>query len=205
MRSCTDVVGADASTVASRGSTSARAGAEPAARPGPARIVWPAPVNGCRLAVGGTYASVLLSMQCTSMSAPPDESSSSRGTCPRLMSARNCAFSGSAVRRSGPSSTVKPSRQKVIVCACPRAGCSPSAASFAAAVATGGAAALGGGAEARERPAPSASNGVPTCCRSALYSSSERAPSSSRARRMNSRGSRICWPEPPPFCPCPPA
>mmetsp|Transcript_43344 Transcript_43344/g.107073 ORF Transcript_43344/g.107073 Transcript_43344/m.107073 type:complete len:258 (+) Transcript_43344:322-1095(+) len=192
IRSWIEVVGAPVSSAASRGSTRV---VLPAAAS--VRMERPSPWKGSTLAGGATWASVLLSIQCTSMSAPPELASSSRGTCPRLISARNCAFSGSSVLRSGPASTVNPSRQNVIVCACVAPAGAPSAAPSAAAAASPASAA------ARERPAPSESNAEPE--RSALYSSMERAPSSSRARRMNSRGSRICWPEPPPFWPCPPA
>mmetsp|Transcript_10431 Transcript_10431/g.26843 ORF Transcript_10431/g.26843 Transcript_10431/m.26843 type:complete len:241 (-) Transcript_10431:122-844(-) len=180
MRTCSVVVGADASTVSSSGSAAAAPELVLSSR-----MVRPSPLNGLSVTGGGVYASPLLSMMCTSPSAVPSSPMNSAGIWPRLTAERKAAFSGSSALRSGPSSTVKPSFQKVMVCS------------------VGGLGAVGPSVEAPESdwPAPVKADGPASPPPAARHASTLCAPISSCARFMNSRGSSTSWPLPPPFCP----
>mmetsp|Transcript_40365 Transcript_40365/g.111109 ORF Transcript_40365/g.111109 Transcript_40365/m.111109 type:complete len:207 (-) Transcript_40365:129-749(-) len=182
-RTCSVVVGAPSSSTSSAASVGA------AADELASRIVRPSPLNGLSVTGGGLYGSPLLSMMWTSASAWPSGPRSSAGIWPRLTAARKAWLSGSSFPRSGPSSTVKPFCQKVMVCS---VGC------------CGGGAAPCTESPLSVLPAPVKFElAAPGCCD--LHSSCVCAPISLRARSMNSRGSRISWPLPPPFWPWPPA
>mmetsp|Transcript_3690 Transcript_3690/g.8335 ORF Transcript_3690/g.8335 Transcript_3690/m.8335 type:complete len:243 (+) Transcript_3690:169-897(+) len=178
---CSVVVGCPASTTSSAATADVAVdGAESS------RIVCPSPSKG--LGGGGTYSSLLLSMMCTSPSGLPSAPMSSAGICPWLTAARKAALSGSCALRSGPSSTLKPLDQKVMVCSC-------------AGAARGSPTALW---PSSDWPVP-AKEEVPAAGLAALCASALTAPISSRARFMNSRGSRISCPLPPPAAVLPPA
>mmetsp|Transcript_37811 Transcript_37811/g.93994 ORF Transcript_37811/g.93994 Transcript_37811/m.93994 type:complete len:215 (-) Transcript_37811:82-726(-) len=183
-RTCRVVVGALSSTTSSTGSV----GADEEVPSPASRMLRPSPLKGFSFTGGGLYGSALRSMMCTSPSACPSGPISSAGIWPRFTAAKKASLSGSSRVRSGPSSTVNPFCQNVMVCS---VGCcgvdAPATLS-----------------PLRVWPAPAKDEPLPWgCC--AFHSSMDWAPISLRARSMNSRGSKISWPLPPPFCPWPPA
>mmetsp|Transcript_1809 Transcript_1809/g.3723 ORF Transcript_1809/g.3723 Transcript_1809/m.3723 type:complete len:268 (+) Transcript_1809:1015-1818(+) len=185
MRICSVVVGAASSSTSAAASVGGAASL-PLVSVG-SRIDRPLPEKGLSVGGGGLYGSAERSIKCTSLSAEPSAPMSSAGIRPRLTSLRKAAFSGSCMFRRGPSSTVKPFCQNVMVCSCARSGlCSPAVV-----------------APLSDWPAPV--KALEPAAWPAFHSSALSAPCSSRARFIRSRGSSTSWPLPPPLCPWPPA